>query len=175
MPMEDADGQAHTVMAHIHLLRREHELALKVAEEAVALRPSCSNANAHLGNILYYCGKPAEAADRMRQAMRLIPVHAPWFKVVLAASCKEIRLWDEAATEAKQVVCMRPEEIDARLILIEICQATGKRSSARDFVREVLSVQPDFSVSTWSESQPYKDSAVLERITKNLRSAGLTP
>jgi len=173
MPMEDADGQAHTVMAHIHLLRREHDLALKVAEEAVALRPSCSNANPHLGNILYYCGRPAEAADRMRQSMRLTPVHAPWFKVVLAASCKEIRQWDEADAAAREAVRMRPDEIDARLVLIEVCRATGNERSAREFVQEVSTLRPDFSLSRWAETQPYRDPAVLERITANLRAAGL--
>ena len=174
MPMEDADGQAHTVMAHIHLFRREHDMALQRAEEAVALRPSCSNANPHLANILYYCGQPANAVDRIRQAMRLTPVHAPWFKVVLAASCKEIGQWDEAAAAAKEVVRMKPDDIDARLVLIEVCQATGNEGSAREFVREVSTLRPDFSVSRWAETQPYKDPAVLERITANLRSAGLT-
>jgi adenylate cyclase len=173
MPMDDADGQAHTVMAHIHLLKREHDMALKVAEEAVALRPSCSNANPHLGNILYYCGRSADAADRMRQAMRLTPVHAPWFKVVLAASCKEIRRWEEATAAAREAVRMRPDDIDARLVLIEVCGATGNEGAAREFAREVSTLRPDFSVSGWAETQPYKDLAVLERITANLRSAGL--
>ena len=174
MPMEDTDGQAHTVVAHIHLLRREHEMALKRAEEAVALRPGCSTANAHLGNIQYYCGRPADATDRMRQATRLIPVHPPWFDVILAASCKEIRQWNEATAAAREAVRMRADDIDARLVLIEVCRATGNEGSAREYVREVSTLQPDFSVSRWAQTQPYKDPAVLERITANLRSAGLT-
>jgi tetratricopeptide (TPR) repeat protein len=175
LAMEDWDGQAHFVMAHIHLLRRQHDRALKMAEQAVALRPNCANANPLLGNILYYCGRPGDAADRMRQAMRLTPVHAPWFKVVLAASCKEIRRWDDATAAAKEAVRMRPDDLDARLVLIEVCQATGNEGSAREFVQVVSALRPDFSVSRWAETQPYKDLAVLERITASLRSAGLTP
>lgn len=173
MAMEDADGQAHTVMAHIHLLRREHDKALDVAEQAVAIRPSCTNANSHLANILYYYGRPADAADRMRQAMRLTPVHPPWFKVILAASCKEIRQWDEATAVAKEALRMKPDDIDARLVLIEVCRATGNEGSARELAREVSTLRPDFSVSIWAEKQPYRDLPVLERITANLRSAGL--
>jgi len=173
MPMEDADGQAHTVMAHIHLLRREHDLALKVAEEAVALRPSCSNANPHLGNILYYCGRPTEAADRMRQSMRLMPMHAPWFKVVLAASCKEIGQWDESTAAAGEALRMRPDDIDARLVLIEVCEAKGDANRVRQLLQEITKLTPDFSVAKWAEAQPYRDRAVLERITANLLSAGL--
>lgn len=175
LAMKDWDGQAHFVMAHIHLLRREHDMALKLAGEAVAIRPNCANANPLLGNILYYCGRPGDAADRMRQAMRLTPVHASWFKVVLAASCKEIRRWDDATAMAKEAVRMKPDDLDARLVLIEVCQATGNEASAREFVQEVSALRPDFSVSRWAATQPYKDLAMLERITASLRSAGLTP
>ncbi len=175
MAMEDADGQAHTVMAHIHLLRREHDKAREVAEQAVAIRPSCSNANSHLANILYYYGRPADAADRMRQAMRLTPVHPRWFEVILAASCKEKRQWDEAAAVAEQALRLKPDDIDARLVLIEVCRAQGKDSLAREFVQEVSTLWPDFSVSRWAETQPYRDVAVLERIAADLRSAGLAP
>ncbi len=173
LAMEDWDGQAHMVMAHIHLLRREHDSALKIAEQAVALRPNCANANPLLGNILYYCGRPGDAADRMRQAMRLTPVHGSWFEVVLAAGCKEIRRWDEATAAAKEALRMKPDDIDARLVLIEVSRATGNEGSAREFAREIATLRPDFSVSRWAETQPYKDLAVLERITANLRSAGL--
>ncbi len=70
MAMEDADGQAHTVMAHVHLHRREHDKALAVAQQAVSIRPQCVNANGHLGNILYYCDRPGEAVEQMKRATR---------------------------------------------------------------------------------------------------------
>lgn len=174
MKMEDADGQAHAVMGHIHLLRREHEQALQVAEQAITLRPSCANSNAQFGNILYYCGRPAEAADRVRQAMRFSPIHPPFFKSVLASSCKELHEWDEAVRTAKDVVRVKPDDIDARLVLIESCLATGDAAGARQLVDEVRKLQPDFSLQKWAERQPYRDPAVLERIVARLREAGLT-
>jgi len=173
LAMEDVDGQAHFVMAHIHLLRREHDKALEVAEQAVTIRPSCANANPLLGNILYYCGRPGDAADRMRQAMRLTPVHGSWFEVVLAAGCKEIRRWDEATAAAKEALRLKSDDIDARLVLIEVCRATGNEGSARELAQEVARLRPDFSVSKWAEMQPYRDPAVLERIVASLRAAGL--
>lgn len=173
MKMEDADGQAHAVMGHIYLLRREHEQALQVAERAITLRPSCANSNAQLGNILYYCGRPAEAADRVRQAMRFSPVHPPFFKGVLASSCKELREWDEAVRTAKEVVRAKPDDVDARLVLIESCLAAGDAAGARQLADEVRKLQPEFSLQKWAERQPYRDPAVLERIVARLREAGL--
>jgi adenylate cyclase len=174
MKMEDADGQAHAVMGHIHLLRREHEQALQVAGQAITLRPSCANSNAQFGNILYYCGRPADAADRVRQAMRFSPIHPPFFKSVLASSCKELRAWDEAAKTAMELLRVKPDDVDARLVLIESRLATGDAAGARELVDEVRKLQPDFSLQKWAERQPYRDPAVLERIIARLREAGLT-
>ncbi len=68
----------------------------------------------------------------------------------------------------------KPEDIDARLVLIESCLATGDAAGARQLVDEVRKLQPDFSLQKWAERQPYRDSAVLERIVARLREAGLT-
>ncbi|HZM33050.1 MAG TPA: adenylate/guanylate cyclase domain-containing protein [Burkholderiales bacterium] len=174
MAMDDADGQAHAVMGHIHLLRREHEKALEVAEQATCLRPSCANSNAQFSNILYYCGRPAEAADRVRQAMRFSPVHPPFFKAVLAASCKELREWDDAAKAAKDLLRMKPDDADARLVLIEAALACGDKAGAGQYVEEIRKLQPQFSLDAWAARQPYRDAAVLERILGRLREAGLS-
>lgn len=174
LAMEDADGQAHTMMGHIHLYKREHDKAIDMVEKAVTIRPSCTNANAHLANIYYYCGRPADAADRIRQAMRLTPVHPPWFKIVLATSCKEVGLWAEAARAAADVLRMKPDDVDARLVLIESSLAGGDAPAARRFAEEVRKLHPDFSVQKWAERQPYREAAVLERIVTRLREAGLT-
>lgn len=174
MALEDADGQAHAVMGLIHLLRREHDKAIEVAEDAVRRRPACTNANGNLANILYYCNRPADAADRMRQAMRFSPVHAPWFKVVLAASCKETRQWTDSVAAARQALSAKPEDIDARLVLIEDCLGQGDAAGARDYAHEVLKLQPDFSLARWAEGQPFRDAQVLQRIVGALREAGLS-
>lgn len=171
--MTDADGQAHTVMGHIHLYRREHDKALELAEQAVAIRPSCTHANGHLANILYYCGRPADAADRLKQAMRVSPIHPPWYNALLAASYKEMRLWREAGAACQEALRKKADDLDARLVRIEVNRASGDAAAARAIAGEVLGVKPDFSVSTWAGTQPYRDRGMLERISLALREAGL--
>lgn len=171
--MEDADGQAHAVMGHIYLYRREHDKAIEVAEQAVAIRPNCANSNGQLANILYYCGRPADAADRVKQAMRLSPVHPPWYNALLGASYKELHLWSEASAVCQEALRKRPDDLDARLVRIEVGDATGGETAARALADDVVALKPDFSVSKWTGTQPYRDPAVLERIVQVLREAGL--
>ncbi|NIO40642.1 MAG: tetratricopeptide repeat protein [Burkholderiales bacterium] len=171
--MEDCDGQAHHVMAHVLLLRREHDEALELAQQSVSLRPQCANANGHLGNILYYYGKPGEAAERMKRAIRNTPVYAPWFVDVLAASYKEDGQLDNATAAAREALRLKPDDLDARLILIDAYQAAGRNARAHEIAQELLAIDPDFSLARWSELQPYREGAVLTRIVASLRRAGL--
>jgi adenylate cyclase len=173
LAMEDADGQAHAVMGHIHLYRREHDKALEVAEQAVAMRPSCTNSNAQLANILYYCGRPADAADRLRQAMRISPVHPPAYNALLGACYKELRLWGDASAACEAALRRKADDVDTRLTLVEVGRGSGDDEAARARAREVAGIKPDFSVSRWAATQPYRDPGVLERIARALRDAGL--
>ncbi|MFQ5938332.1 MAG: tetratricopeptide repeat protein, partial [Acidiferrobacterales bacterium] len=173
MAMEDADGQAHAVMAHIHLLRREHDRALEVAQQAVSIRPQCVNANGHLANILYYYGKPGEAAERVKRAIRNTPVYPPWFVDILAASYKEDGQLDNATASAREALRIKPDDVDARLVMIDAYQSAGRPARAHEIALEVLAVNPNFSLAAWSAGQPYRDPATLARIVDSLRTAGL--
>ncbi len=171
--MEDADGQAHAVMAHVHLLRREHDKALEVAQQAVFIRPQCVHANGHLGNILYYYGKPVEAAERVKRAIRNTPVYSPWLVDILAASYKEAGQLDNATAAAREALRLKPDDVDARFVLIGAYQAAGRHERAREIAEQVLAVNPDFSLAAWSARQPYREPATLTRIVESLRTAGL--
>jgi tetratricopeptide (TPR) repeat protein len=173
MAMDDADGQAHVVMGHILLLRREHERALQVAEQAVALRPHCVHANGHLGNILYYCGRPSEAIDSVKRAIRYSPVYPPFFVDSLAASYKEDGQLDNATAAAREALRLKPDDLDALLILVDAYQSSGRNARATEIAREIPAIAPDFSVEKWAATQPYKDLATLERISDSLLAAGL--
>ena len=173
MTMEDADGQAHAVMAHVLLLRREHDKALEVAQQAVCIRPQCVNANGHLGNILYYYGKPAEAIEHMKRAIRNMPVYSPWFVDILAASYKEYGQLDNATAAAREALRLKPDDLDARLILIDAYRSAGREARAQEIAQELLAIDPTFSLAKWSATQPYREPATLDRIAGNLRAAGL--
>ena len=171
--MEDADGQAHAVMAHVHLLRREHDKALEVAEQAVAIRPQCVSANGHLGNVLYFYGKPAQAVQSVKRAIRVTPVYSAWLVDILAASCLAAGDLDGATAAAREALRLKPDDLDARFVLIGAYQSVGREARAREIAREVLAIQPDFSLTRWAPMQPYRDPTTLERIVDSLRRAGL--
>ncbi len=171
--MDDADGQGHIVLAHVHLLNRRHDDALRVGEEAVSIRPLCANTNALFGNILVYCGQPATAIDRVKNAMRYAPVYASWWVNVLATAYRDSGQYGRAISAAKEALRLNPSDPDARAILASACVAGGWLEIAREIASNILELDPHFSLSSYARRQPYQDQAKLEGVLGNLREAGL--
>lgn len=171
--MEDADGQAHTVLGNVRLLQRRFDEALAIARQAVLIRPNCTNANSFLANVLLHCGEPEAALTHVKRAIRHAPVYPPWFVEVLAAAYRESGQADFAVAAAHEAIRIAPQSINARLVLASALVRGDWRPDAQRVARELLSLQPDFSLERHAAQQPYRDQAVLERIVGELRSAGL--
>lgn len=171
--MEDADGQAHTVMGHVHLLNRKFDEALETGRMAVSIRPNCTNANGFYANILHYVGDQAGAIKHIKRAIRLSPVYPPFFAGILASAYWANGQFAAAIPVAQEAISLNPDDIYARLALAASYSAEGWQSGARDVAHEILRIDPDFSVIRFAEDQPYRDREVLEHYIEELRDAGL--
>jgi TolB-like protein len=170
--MEDADGQAHTVLGNVRLLQRRFDDAVRIAGEAVEIRPNCTNANGFLANVLLYCGEPLAAAERVRKAIRISPVYPPWFIEILAAAYRDGGQLDMAEMAAREAVRINPGSREARLILASVLVRRGAGDEARSMAAAVLAKEPGFSSRAYAGNLPYRDDAARERIVADLEQAG---
>ena len=171
--LEDADGQAHTVLGNVRLLQRRYEEAMEVARGAVVIRPGCTNANGFLANVLLHCGEPQDALTHIKRAIRLSPVYPPWFLEILAASYREAGEIGLAVTAAQEVLRFAPRSIQGRVILASSLVRAGWVAEAKRVGAEILTEDEGFSLSRFSERQVFRDKAVVERIVGDLSEAGL--
>jgi TolB-like protein len=171
--MPDADGQAHTVLGNVRLLQRRFDEALAIAREAVVIRPNCTNANSFLANVLLHCGEPEAALGHVKRAIRHAPVYPPWFIEILATAYRDSGQVDFAVAAAHEGLRIAPQSINSRLILASTLVRGGWLADAQRVAREVLSLEPAFSLARHAAQQPYRDAAVLDRLISELRSAGL--
>jgi TolB-like protein len=169
----DADGQAHTVLGNIRLLQHRFDEALAIAREAAVIRPNCTNANSFLANVLVHCGEPESALTHVKRAIRYAPVYPPWFIEILATAYRESGQPDFAVTAALEGLRIAPQSIGTRLILASALMRGGWPSDAQRVAREVVALEPGFSVERHAAQQPYRDQAALDRVVGELRSAGL--
>lgn len=171
--MEDADGQAHMVLSHVHLMQRQFDDALIVGRKAVQLRPNCTNANGFFANVLHYCGEQKDAIEHVTWAIRYSPVFPPFFADVLALALLFDGNTDAATAVAGESLRLNTAGITARLVLIAGYAEKGEFTEAREVGERLLAVEPYFSLGQFQERQPYKDGNKLKDFVAKLNSTGL--
>ena len=173
MSMEDADGQAHTVLGNVRLLERRFDEALAVARKAVEIRPNCTNANGFLANVLLHCGEISAAVTHARRAIRISPVYPPWFLEILSGAYRECDQCDFAVTAAQESLRLAPKSVGSRLLLISALVRGGWPDEGQRVARHLPEVDSGFSIAQYAARQPFRDPAVIGRVADELRTAGL--
>lgn len=173
VPMEDADGQACTVLSHLYLLDRDFEAALDAGAAAVRNRPNCTHANGFYANVLHYCGRQDEALRHIRLAIRHSPIHPSLFNVILGSILRATGDLDGAAGAASEALRVNREDIAAHVLQASLAAKQGRADQAAMHVREVCTREPTFSVKAFTERQPYRDERFLAHLAAELRTAGL--
>ena len=173
LQMKDITGMPEMVMAQIHLHNKEHDKALAASEKAVLARPSCDASYALKANILNYVGRPEQAIDLARFAMRLSPVFPSFYPAVLAASYYGSGMFEDALAAADVALQVDPENLDALIFDVAANVALNRSDGARTAVENIRKAKPDFSLQRFAKRQPYKDSQDLEQLVDRLKQAGL--
>lgn len=172
--LNDITGLPHLMMAQIDLLKREYDRALIEVDQAVLARPNCDLSYAAKANILNYLGRPAEAIELAKYAIRLTPVYPFFYPVILATAYYLCGQYTEAIAEAEKILLGDRENLDALLILCCANSALGRMEQAEKTAAEIMKVKPAFAIQTYAESQPYKSPEILEQMIRELTSAGLS-
>jgi adenylate cyclase len=170
--LDDDTGLPHLMMAQIYLLKHDHSKALAEADLAVLTRPSCDGSYAAKANILNYLGRPAEAVELAKYAMRLTPVYPIFYPAVLASAYYGCSRYEEAIAAAEEVLQGDKLNIDALLILAGANAALDRPDAAHKACREVLDISPDFTLEKYAATQPYKDAQTLAQVIEMLLKAG---
>lgn len=171
--MEDADGQAHTVLGNVRLLQQRFDEALVVAREALEIRPGCANANGFLANVLLFCGEPQNAILHARRAIRYMPVYPPWFVEILAASYRDAGMPDLGIISAREILRITPSAIQGRLVLASALVRSGWLADARRIIREACELDANLTLDRCASAQPYRDRDVLAGVIDDLRTGGI--
>jgi adenylate cyclase len=171
--MQDADGQAHSALSYLYLLERRFDEALEAGRIAVANRPSCAYANCFYGNVLHYCGEQDAAIHHLKLAMRVQPLHPPFYLHMLALAYRAKGELDLAVLTAKQGLELTPNDVANRIVLVSAYVGQKQWDLAKEVAVELKRIDPSFSIARFASGQPYRDISWLENLVSDLQSAGL--
>ncbi|MFT5116226.1 MAG: TolB-like protein/DNA-binding SARP family transcriptional activator [Candidatus Azotimanducaceae bacterium] len=171
--MVDADGQAHMVLSHVHLMNRRFDDALIVGRKAIALRPNCTNANGFFANVLHYCGEQSDAIDHITWAIRYSPVYPPFFADILSLSYLLSDGYEEALAISNESLSVNAEGLMAKLVKAAAYSAQADIENAQLVGNLIVKTDPTFSIQEFEARQLYRNPDDLKQLICWLRQAGL--
>jgi tetratricopeptide (TPR) repeat protein len=79
----------------------------------------------------------------------------------------------EAIDTAREAIKIDPDYIYTYHVLAIAHSELGQVKEARAAAENILRIEPKGSISTYAQSQPYRDEELRDRIVEGLRKAGL--
>jgi adenylate cyclase len=171
--LDDTNAEAHVELGLVYLVNRQFEKAIAEAERAVALSPSGAFVAGIAAVIYLHSGMPTEAIVLAKQSIRFDPMPLPYIFSVLGVSYRESGQYKEAIATLKEGSARHPEWALTHYGLVTVYCVTGQYEEARAEAKEILRIDPLFSLEQHTMRLPYKDQAVNERLLADLRKAGL--
>jgi hypothetical protein len=92
---------------------------------------------------------------------------------VLSASYRDSGQIAPSISVANEILRLDPQNLDGHVLLCTDYSLSNSVDDAHRVAQEILNIEPSFSISTYMETQPYKDSKTSEDIAGALRDAGL--
>ena len=163
----------HDLLCFLYSHIREYDKAIAEGERAVALDPSGSDAYRGYASALLFAGRSEEAISMFQKAIRLNP-NAPAVTFVnFGYALLNTGRFEEAVSELKKGIQRAPDFNIAHVCLAATYSMMGREKEAHAEAKEVLRINPKFSVDSWAMRTALKDQSEIDKIADALRKAGL--
>jgi adenylate cyclase len=169
----DSDAGAHFLIGYAYSRKGQFDKAISELEIARDLFPNNAEINAGLGMILNAAGKPEEAINVLKNAMRLNPIPPGWYIGWLGDAYRLTGQYEKAVHEYKKAIQLQPDDMFSHLNLALCYVKLGRKADAHAEAAEVLRINPKFSAENYAKHIALKDEASKKLLIDGMRKAGL--
>ena len=169
----DSDAGAHFLIGYAYSQKGQFDKAISELEIARDLFPNNAEINAGLGLILNAAGKPEEAINVLKNAMRLNPIPPGWYLGRLGDAYRLTGQYEKAVHEYKKAIQLQPNDMFSHLNLALCYVKLEQEADAHAEAAEVLRINPKFSAESYAKHIPLKDEASKNLLIEGMRKAGL--
>jgi tetratricopeptide (TPR) repeat protein len=173
LALNDAAYLNHLMLGYILLFQHQYEQALAEMERAVTLEPTMADSAAARAVVLSCMGRTEEALQAIDQALPLKPGFPDIHLVDIGGAYAQAGRYEEAREALQRFLSHYPNALLAHLTLAAVYSELGQDAEAQAEAREVLRINPHFSLEVHRQRMPLKDPAIVERGIAALRKAGL--
>jgi TolB-like protein/class 3 adenylate cyclase/Flp pilus assembly protein TadD len=176
LAVDDSNAEAYCLLSVVYMSRRQHDKAVEYGERALALAPNFTDITATIAIPFMYSGRPEEAIELVKNAMRLSPYYPAWYLPVLGFAYRFTGQYEEAiALLETWRARANPRSALPYLFLAITYEEAGRGEEAQIAVAEILKRKPKASITGYLKAKtfPYKDPADIDKVVDSLRKAGL--
>jgi tetratricopeptide (TPR) repeat protein len=152
------------------LWKGQHDAAIAEFERAFALNPNFIDYR--FDQVLILAGEPARAIEILEANMRLDPF-PPFNAPLIAWANYMLKRYGEAVRSARESTLRLPNLQFPHLNLACAYAQLGQLEEARKETREVLRINPGFTIERFKRQAVHKDPKDVEHRLDGLRKAGL--
>ncbi len=160
-------------LAGVRIWQRRHDEAVDAAERNVAYNPSFAEGQGMLGFVLHYVGRSEEAVKCLERAIALDPFCSDMVLHFLAQATYRFGRYPEAVDLLKRRILRNPQTDASRALLAAAYGQMGRVEEAREAWRELMRINPNYSLEHRRKVLPYKNPDDFESFVEGLRKAGL--
>jgi adenylate cyclase len=166
-------GEAHALLAYGLVMARQYDKAVAECERAMVLEPNSYKPLYHCASALTFVGRREEAIPMFREALRINPKPPNSCYRHFGVALRDSGQYDEAIEVSKKATERKPNDIIAYVVLASSYGLAGREEEAKAAAKEILRINPRYSVDRLEKVSPHKDRAVAKRFCDALRKAGL--
>ena len=173
LAIDDSEDRAHSLMGRLYLQERQYDKALSEAERAVTLNPNGAEAYFGFAGIVGQLGRWEESVLYSKKAIRLNPFPGIYYYFALGRAYFFTGQYDEAILTWKKMLHRAPDMFIAHLFLAASYSLSGRDEEAAAAAKDVLRINPKFSIDSMAKRRSFKNKADLELLVTALHKAGL--
>jgi TolB-like protein/class 3 adenylate cyclase len=173
LALDKSSGGTHSLLGWLYTVMRRHDKGISECERGVALEPNSAWSHYYLGSALRYAGKHEEAILMYKDAIRLNPIPPSIYYQGLTNSYSLTGQHEGAITAGKKAIHLEPNNQIAHAFLAAAYSLGGREEESHLEAKEVLRINPKFSVNYLAKTIPYKNPDDRELIISGLLKAGL--
>jgi adenylate cyclase len=162
--------RSYLALANVYLERGNLTQAMVEYEQALDLNPNATKVLASAAELLVKLGRAEEAVVQIKLAIRLNPYHPDWYLWNLGWAQYYAGDYEDALRSIRR---MRKPPNAVKRTLAVILARLGQLEEARLIGAEFLTAQPNYSYEKFIKQQHFKDAAYQDKLTEDLRKAGL--
>jgi adenylate cyclase len=170
---DESLGTAYALLGHISVLMRDWEKGISLGQLAVELEPNGADSLAYLGMGLRFADRSEEAIKILGKAIRLNPIAPSWYLHNLALAYRTAGQYANAIEYAEKAIQRSPNSLISHIVLAQCYSATGREEEARAEAKEVLRINPNFSLDRFAKTAPYKNPEEKKQVIDSMRKVGL--